>query len=68
MPKYLFVLLLFLFPLKDGNREAVQPNIVFIFADDMTYTAINALGNAEINPEAEPTLARSSTSSLVALP
>lgn len=49
MPKYLFVLLLFLFPLKDGNREAVQPNIVFIFADDMTYTAINALGNAEIN-------------------
>ena len=25
-----------------------KPNIVFIFADDMTYTAINALGNSEI--------------------
>ena len=25
-----------------------KPNIVFIFADDMTYTAINALGNTEI--------------------
>lgn len=25
-----------------------DPNIVFIFADDMTYTAINALGNTEI--------------------
>ena len=28
--------------------EASQPNIVFLFADDMTYTAINALGNSEI--------------------
>ncbi|GAB1857545.1 sulfatase-like hydrolase/transferase [Flavobacteriaceae bacterium MHTCC 0001] len=25
-----------------------KPNIVFIFADDMTYNAINALGNTEI--------------------
>jgi len=25
-----------------------KPNIVFLFADDMTYTAINALGNSEI--------------------
>lgn len=25
-----------------------QPNIVFIFTDDQTYTAINALGNSEI--------------------
>ena len=25
-----------------------QPNIVFVFADDMTYTAIQALGNSEI--------------------
>ncbi|MCP4977662.1 MAG: sulfatase-like hydrolase/transferase [Maribacter sp.] len=25
-----------------------KPNIVFIFADDMTHTAINALGNTEI--------------------
>ncbi|WP_297798141.1 sulfatase-like hydrolase/transferase [uncultured Eudoraea sp.] len=30
---------------KEENR---QPNIVFIFADDLTYTAINALGNKEI--------------------
>ena len=28
--------------------ETSKPNIVFIFADDMTYTAINALGNDEI--------------------
>jgi len=28
--------------------ETEKPNIVFIFADDMTYTAINALGNNEI--------------------
>ncbi len=28
--------------------EPSKPNIVFIFADDMTYTAINALGNNEI--------------------
>ena len=28
--------------------EALKPNIVFIFADDLTYTAINALGNDEI--------------------
>lgn len=25
-----------------------KPNIVFLFADDLTYTAINALGNSEI--------------------
>lgn len=28
--------------------EVTKPNIVFVFADDMTYTAINALGNKEI--------------------
>ncbi len=49
MPKYIFILLLLWFPLKDGHRETTQPNIVFIFADDMTYTAISALGNDEIN-------------------
>lgn len=32
---------------EDRNQET-PPNIVFIFADDMTYTAINALGNSEI--------------------
>ena len=30
------------------KEEAKKPNIVFLFADDMTYTAINALGNSEI--------------------
>lgn len=29
-------------------EEKQDPNIVLIFADDMTYTAINALGNDEI--------------------
>lgn len=31
------------------DKEIAKPNIVFIFADDMTYSAINALGNAEIH-------------------
>ena len=30
------------------KEENTQPNIVFIFADDLTYTAINAFGNKEI--------------------
>ncbi|MEX0289215.1 MAG: sulfatase-like hydrolase/transferase [Flavobacteriaceae bacterium] len=30
------------------KETATKPNIVFIFADDMTYTAVNALGNKEI--------------------
>ncbi|MGB5229436.1 MAG: sulfatase-like hydrolase/transferase [Eudoraea sp.] len=30
------------------KEENTQPNIVFIFADDLTYSAINALGNKEI--------------------
>jgi len=29
-------------------KENKKPNVVFIFADDMTYSAINALGNKEI--------------------
>jgi arylsulfatase A-like enzyme len=32
----------------EKNVELSKPNIVFIFADDMTYTAVNALGNNEI--------------------
>ncbi len=35
-----------------GNMEKVEkqkPNIVLIFADDMTYSAIGALGNSEIH-------------------
>ncbi|MEO0334309.1 MAG: sulfatase-like hydrolase/transferase, partial [Bacteroidota bacterium] len=34
---------------QDSAKEASPPpNIVFLFADDMTYTAIRALGNEEI--------------------
>ena len=32
----------------DTQSENSKPNIVFIFADDMTYSAVNALGNNEI--------------------
>ncbi|WP_281987227.1 sulfatase-like hydrolase/transferase [Aquimarina aggregata] len=31
------------------KTTSVKPNIVFIFADDLTYSAINALGNNEIH-------------------
>ena len=47
----LYCLLLFLIILscKEEQKETPQkPNIVFIFADDLTYTAINALGNSEV--------------------
>ena len=30
------------------KEEPKSPNIVFIFADDMTYSAVNALGNDEV--------------------
>lgn len=35
---------------QETSEEAVssKPNIVFLFADDLTYTAIHALGNEEI--------------------
>ncbi|MEM8966930.1 MAG: sulfatase-like hydrolase/transferase [Bacteroidota bacterium] len=34
---------------QDSAKEAPSPpNIVFLFADDMTYTAIQALGNEEV--------------------
>ena len=32
----------------ESVKEDTPPNIVFLFADDMTYTAIQALGNREI--------------------
>ena len=44
------ILCLFFFGCSTSN-EAIpseKPNIVLLFADDMTYTAINALGNNEI--------------------
>lgn len=34
---------------KESKVAKDKPNIVFIFADDMTYTAVNALGNSEIH-------------------
>jgi len=43
----LFVLLIFGCQ-PEKNKVENKPNIVFIFADDMTYTAVNALGNNEI--------------------
>ena len=46
----LLVLLLLLFACenKQAAKEQQAPNILFLFADDMTYSAINALGNKEI--------------------
>ena len=49
--KKLFTIVLIAFVLNcktDEAAESAKPNIVFIFADDMTYTAVNALGNTEI--------------------
>lgn len=50
--KYLTVLLLSLFGLagcaERSSQEASLPNIVFLFADDLTYQAIHALGNETI--------------------
>lgn len=44
------LLLLVVFGCNKAQKELPQkPNIVFVFADDMTYTAINALGNTEVN-------------------
>ncbi len=50
MKKVFFLLSLTLvFGCKSEEKEVLKkPNIVFVFADDMTYSAINALGNTEI--------------------
>ena len=50
MKKLMLVSLLFLaFGCQSKKKETPpKPNIVFVFADDMTYTAIHALGNTEI--------------------
>ncbi len=45
---FLCILVLFVSCQKTKKQEITKPNIVFIFADDMTYTAIHALGNEEI--------------------
>ncbi len=45
---YLLILIL-VFGCKSEEKEVLtKPNIVFVFADDLTYTAINALGNKEV--------------------
>ncbi len=48
----LFSILIILFSCKSkdlkSDTDIGQPNIVFIFADDLTYTAIHELGNNEI--------------------
>lgn len=42
-------LLLMVFGCKEEKKVTTQkPNFVFVFADDMTHTAIQALGNSEI--------------------
>ena len=51
MKKLILLAGLFLFAscFEQEKEENGQPNIVFIFADDLTYSAINALGNKEIH-------------------
>ncbi|MRI00157.1 sulfatase-like hydrolase/transferase [Kriegella sp. EG-1] len=44
----LFTILLFFSCKEEVKTETKKPNIVFVFADDLTYTAIHALGNSEI--------------------
>ncbi len=50
MKNLLITFLLFsVFACNTPKKETPKkPNVVFIFADDMTYTAINALGNSQI--------------------
>lgn len=50
MKRILYLLILTILFSCTTEKKAVvkKPNIVFIFADDMTYTAVNALGNTEI--------------------
>lgn len=53
----ILLLLALLLPL----QAAEKPNILFIFADDMTYEAIGALGNSEIKTPHLDTLFNSGT-------
>ncbi len=49
MNRFFFPLITLLFVACNPRTDVAQkPNIVFILADDFTYTAINALGNPEI--------------------
>ncbi len=42
------IVILFVLGCKKDIDNLNKPNVVFIFADDMTYSAINALGNRDI--------------------
>ena len=44
-----------------AHAESPQPNILFIFADDLTYESIHALGNEEIETPNLDRLVRSGT-------
>lgn len=44
----LFLVFATLFCCVEKTEDKSKPNVVFIFVDDMTHTAINALGNNEI--------------------
>jgi arylsulfatase A-like enzyme len=46
----------------EKKEEPAKPNIVFVFADDMTYTALNALGNDEVETPNLDRLVRNGTS------
>ncbi|WP_282160540.1 sulfatase-like hydrolase/transferase [Ulvibacterium marinum] len=46
----------------EKKEEPAKPNIVFIFADDMTYSALHALGNDEIETPNLDHLVRNGTS------
>ncbi len=46
----------------EKKEEPTKPNIVFVFADDMTYTALNALGNDEVETSNLDRLVKNGTS------
>ena len=47
---------------KEGGQNQHKPNIVFLFADDYTYSAIHAMGNQLINTPNLDRLVQSGTS------
>ncbi|GLR16749.1 sulfatase-like hydrolase/transferase [Portibacter lacus] len=52
IPIYFLLIALLTVSCKSDEKKTTEdgkPNIVFLFADDMTYTAIHALGNEEIH-------------------
>jgi len=67
--RYLLLLVIFLciFGCKDGakdkeaSKEKKKPNIIFLFADDQSYKAVNALGNSEISTPTMDSFAKEGT-------